>query len=546
MSQKPDLFLNPVQARSYLIAAKHETTIAGRGTGKSEGIIAPRIIRWATEMPRGLIVGEAATYQQHLTRTLPAIFAGMEKWGWVNGRDYFFGRYAPEAWKWAKPFITPLRPEYFIHLKTGAGIVLVSHDRPGSANGISACAVFGDEAKYLKRESHKSEVIPILRGMNHVFGNSSSYQSTLLTTDMPVSDAAQWLIEEGDMRYTKEMRERVAQVVMMEQEKAAKLAILRDESRKGEHKNAREVVSQCHRALHRLRCGDASQKEKPLFYFQEASSLENIHVLGAEYFINAMDEMSNEEFATSLLNRRRRNVVNGFYPLLKEEVHGYDAFNNGFLDSLGNDLNYGEDTDSRQDADVDPDMPLDISIDYNAQFNCMVIGQASGNVYRLVNSLHVRHPLMLRDLVLKFKHYYRHHRDKYVRFYYDHTAKFSNASMPYNYYEEVEELLRDRQGGSWNVDMQYVGHTPSYQTRFELWNKILRNDRMTFLYNRINAEFWSNSCMLAGIKRTSKGYEKDKTNERKAKHSGAYERATHYSDAGDILVYGALTDRFEL
>ena len=117
MNQKPDLYLNPVQARSFIIQAKHEITIAGSGTGKSEGIIAPRIIQWAKDMPRGLIVGEAATYQQHLTRTLPAIFAGMEKWGWVMGRDFFYGRYAPDKWKWDRPLITPVRPEYFIHLK---------------------------------------------------------------------------------------------------------------------------------------------------------------------------------------------------------------------------------------------------------------------------------------------------------------------------------------------------------------------------------------------------------------------------------------------
>jgi hypothetical protein len=533
------LYLNPVQMRSYLAYANHEVLIAGRGTGKSEGIIAPRIIRWATDMPKALIIGEAATYQQHFNRTLPGIFAGMERFGWKRDRDYWLGHYAPDRLKIDKPLFKPIRPEYMIHLRTGAAIVLVSHDRPGSANGLSAAAVFGDEAKYLKQEKHKDEVMPAIRGNAHLFGNAPCYGGLLLTSDMPVASSAQWLLDYGDENKNDELITSIIEIQIYINEKMNEL--LKAIPGSQNHKYLKDEISKYTKIINAMRLGNPDNDIPPSFYFHEASSLENIELLRPSYFARMKKDLSPLEYNTSILNKRVKQVKDGFYPHLSDERHGYDMFDNAYLELVGWDINKHVEMDCKQDLDLDKDAPLDISIDYGGNFNCMVVGQRHIFEYRFLNSMHCEAPKKLRDLVLMFKKYYASHRDKTVRFYYDHTAKQNNASNDYLYFTEVIEVLQSMEYGRWTVIDNYIGATPTPHKRYEIWNRILTNNQtFKFKYNRIHCEDWSISCMLAPIKVGTKGYEKDKSSERDKKLIGKRQRATHYSDAGDTLAFAAI------
>lgn len=536
---KHHVYLNPVQMRSYLAYSNHEILIAGRGMGKSEMIIAPRLKRWCEEMPRALIIGEARTYQQHFTRTLPGIFAGLEKLGWVRDRDYWVGKYAPDKLKIDKPLFRPIRPEYMIHFRTGTAVALVSHDMPGSANGLSAAAVFGDEAKFLKQEKHKDEVMPAVRGNAHIFGNSSSYGGLLLTTDMPVSNSAQWLLEYGDQNHDEERIASIIEIQIYVNELILKLHNSGySESQKHYY---RTEISKWNKLLLEMRRGDPDRGINPSFLFHEASSLENIEVLRPSYFQRMMKDLSPLEYRTSILNHRVKQISDGFYPFLSEDKHGYTMFNNGYLELMGHDLSRHQ-HDSRQDMDVDTNQPLDIALDYGGNFNCMVIGQMHRSEYRFLKGLHVEAPLKLNDLIQNFKNYYRHHKHKHVRFYYDHTAKQNNAINEYRYYQEVTSALVSDVNDQWTVEAHDIGMTSSYVTRYEMWNDILsdQSNGLAFKFNLIHCEDWSTSCMLAPAKQGSKGLEKDKSSERDQKLVGRRERATHYSDAGDTLAYARI------
>jgi hypothetical protein len=534
-----NIYLNPVQMRSHLAYSNHEVLIAGRGMGKSEGIIAPRLIRWFQDMPRASIIAEAATYQQHFNRTLPGIFAGFEKWGWQRDRDYWVGKYAPDKLMIDKPFFKPLKPEYMIHTKTGACVVLVSQDRPGSANGLSAAAVFGDEAKYLKHDKHKNEVMPAIRGNAHIFGKAPCYGALLLTSDMPVSNSAQWLLDYGDENKNETLISAIIELQMHINDCAVRLQspMLGFQQRK----YLSDEISKWTKLANRLRAGDPDNDVAPSFFFHEAASWENIEVLRPSYFTRMKKDLSPLDYKTSILNQRVKQIDDGFYPHLSDDMHGYTMFNNGFFESLDYKFEEFKEPDCRQDLDVDLSDKLEIALDYGGNFNCLVVGQRHYNEFRLLKGFHCESPKKLRDVVLMFKKYYSRHKDKYVKFYYDHTAKQTNAVNEFNYYEEVIDVLRGPEYGSWIVEDVYLGATPSPQLRYEMWNRLLTNQlKISFKYNRINAEDWSVSCMLAPIKVTEKGYQKDKSSERDKKLIGKRERATHYSDAGDTLIYGSL------
>ena len=532
------VYLNPPQMWSYLAYANQELLVAGRGLGKSSGIIAPRLIRWAIDMPRATVMAVAATYKQHYTRTLPEIFAGMAKFGWVEGRDYWIGKYAPAHLRIDRPIVKPLKTEFMIHTRTGMSIILVSLDRPGSANGLSAQALFGDEAKFLNEDKFKNEVLPAVRGNAHIFGNAPCFNGMLLTTDMPVSSSSQWLLDLGDKSHNQELINDIVSLQIQLNEITAKLFSPKytDVTKRVYKKQANAIQ----KILDNLRRGDPENGRPASFLFHEASSLENVHVLRESYFAKMRNDLSQLEYNTSILNQRQKQVKDGFYPGLSEELHGYTNFNNDYLDTFGHDFGKFQDADSRQDGDVNPNETLDIAFDYGGRFNCCVVGQIGSNCYQFVKSFHVHHPKKLTDLVKQFKYYYRHHKKKHVRFAYDHTAKGTNALVDLEYYEEIIRVLKSDEYGSWTVYAHYIGQTTEYQTRHELWNKILSPDNriIPFRYNTVNCEFWSISCMLAPIKTTSKGFEKDKSTERLKSYP--QERSTHLSDAGDTLAIFAI------
>lgn len=542
---KKDVYLNPVQMRSYLAYANHEILIAGRGMGKSEGIIAPRLKRWCEDMPGATIIAEAATYQQHFTRTLPGIFSGLEKMGWKRDRDFWVGKYAPDHLRIPKPFFRPIKPQYMIHYKTGACVALVSHDRPGSANGLSAAAVFGDEAKYLNYEKHKNEVMPAIRGNAHIFGKASCYGGLLLTSDMPVHNSAQWLLDYGEQNHNETLITSIIEIQMYIND-----CVVKSQNKELGYQSKRylsDEIRKWTKIVQSMRAGDPDNNIAPSFYFHEAASWENIEVLRPSYFTRMMNDLSPLEYNTSIANQRVKQIDDGFYPHLSDDKHGYTDYNNAFLESFDYQFSDYTDQDCRQDLDVDLKATLEIALDYGGNFNCLVVGQRHGSEYRLLKGFHAETPKKLKDVVLMFKKYYSYHKDRHCKFFYDHTAKQTNAINEYDYSQEVMNILRSEEEGSWTVEDAYVGATPSPSYRYEMWNRLLTGQlRVRFKYHRVNAEDWSTSCMLAPIKTTQKGYEKDKSSERDKKLIGKRERATHYSDAGDTLIYGSLYDYLDM
>ncbi len=527
-----------------------------RGTGKSSGAIAPRTEDLVFQMPRGHFFYVANTYQALMTKTLPEVIKALEMRGYHRDRDYFIGQCAPKAWKWELPFAPPLRYDYFMHWRNGSGISFVSQDRAGMVAGISFDGGIGDEAKHLNAQRLDEELLPTNRGNLGAWAgshrdkriNDSLHHSLMFCSDTPTSQSGRWFTDmdkEHDEQKVQEIYAIELEIVKLSQK--AKTA-----QNAGTQANILSRINTLTQIARRIRKGDpekyartGDRKYKPCVMFSQANVWDNIHVLGLNYVDQQKRKLPDIIFRSSILNERINQVSEGFYPDLSDAIHGYDSFSSSYFEQRGYDFDKYKELDCRQDNDVDPNKPLDMGQDYGGNFNCLVVGQHHGTEYRLVNAMHVQKGEKIKDLVAQFKKYYRFHKRKEVNFFYDHTAKRTDAINDTEYHlEYMNELRKADEYGAWKVNDRYMGRTPSPALRFEFWGKLLNEQQPhwpRFRYNRNHCEYWAISCMMAPMKVGSSGFEKDKKSERQKNADGEFvtpqEEATHFSDAGDTLLY---------
>lgn len=511
---------NKPQLRSMLVGANEEYAVWGRGTGKSEGLIAPRTFRNVEMMPRGHGCFVGATYLQLLERTLPPVIKGWEQMGMVRGRDFWIRERPSKKLNIPQPIVGPVTSDHCIFFKNGAVASMVSQDRPGSANGKTVHWIVGDEAKFLDKTKLDNELLMTNRGDERYFGGIPEFHSLLFCTDMPTTKAAMWILEQ-DKRSDPE------RVKLLLSIRAAIYSLYESLIAYPSKRNATmNKIAELQSRWDRIRANCT--------YFSEASTLDNVHGFGIKNIAKLRKQLPNFIFRTAILNQRPFLSENAFYPDL-DEHHFYDAYDYAYIDSF--DFGEGQYSDSRKDADVDKYKPLDIGGDYGASINPILIGQAKGRQYRVLNELYVRHPQRLKHVAKAFCEYYKHHACKEVRYFYDHTAIATNASNDLSYADEFADYLR---GQGWEVNMVYIGLTASPIHRYEMWGRCLSGgDEKMFdvRFNRNNCQYVRTSMQQTQIKEGGRGFAKNKGDERKLELD--QRETTHFSDAVDTLLVGA-------
>lgn len=506
--------------------AQHEVAIWGRGTGKSDGLIAPRVAHNAFAMPRsmGALIGRS--FSQILTRTLPAMVRGLERRGYRLNRDFTVRERGPRGWE--LPLFTPMEWSNFIHIRCGSAIALVSQQNPGSANGPSFDYAAGDEAKFLKKEQYEEELLPAMRGNRDRFGHLSCHQSTLLASDMPTTPSARWLLDKEN-----EMDNDCVQAILATQFEITKLrtAIGQGVLSTGSVRVYESRIRSLEADLNLLRKGT--------FFFSLASAMDNIEVLGTDYIARQRRLLPDYLFRTSIMNMRPDRVEGGFYPWLDDEAHTYHPPPSPRVSAAGSELFTGEDIDDcTKDGDLVAGVRLDIAPDFGASFNCLVIGQLFNTQFSILNQVFVKHPLKIRDLVRRFHVYYKHHAPHAVRLYYDHTMVGEDAVREYGF---ILEMQRELEALGWEVEMVYIGQAPGHHEKYVFWGRVgahADESLPTVKWNAVNAEPTLLSMRLAEAKQTKRGFEKDKAAERDPNADQA--ETTHLADACDLLVIGRL------
>ena len=519
------VYFNKPQRLTQLIGANTTVIVAGRRTGKTDSIAAPFVLRNMQRMPGstgGIVV---PTFKHGLTNTIPGLLAAWKRWGFIEGIHYVVGRKPPKSFR--QPIIDPKDYEHVISFYNGSVAVIISQDRPGSSNSLTLSWLLVDEAKFIDYAKLKDETLPANGGIKSYFGKHSFNHSIMILSDMPQTQKGSWFL-----RYRDKMDPELIATI-----EATVYEIWRTKERiRALNASGKPVPPYLKGYLRRLD-RDLNKMRSVAVYYREYSSIENLQLLGENYIKQMKRDLTPLTFQTSILCQRIGIAKDGFYSSMREG-HKYDANDNQYLDTLGFDYDFSA-LDSRADKDVDPDAPICIGMDYNANINWIVAGQPRDRRLNVLKSFFVKFERKIPALVEDFCRYYASHRNKTVVFYYDATALGSNYAVNEQDFRWVVVHEFERQG--WRCEAVYLGNPMRHDEKYLLINQgFAGKQRLVPFFNRSNNEDLILAIQSAGVSRGRNGFRKDKSGEKLAEsEEDLLEHRTDGTDAFDTLYIGA-------
>jgi hypothetical protein len=494
------------QALVHLINAHVCYCVWPRAGGKTSGGIGPRLVHLSEVMPRSQVLLVADSFERIEKVLWPSIESFINhELGLVADVDYVVHKKPPEHW--TKPYFIPAKYDHVICFATGFCLCEVSLNVSGSGNGFNAQAVIGDEIKYWDEAKFKSEVRPAIRGGMKRWGHLPEFRSMWFFTDKFPSKGANihWVLakkkecnfEDADIVYTLQLE------VLRLQDEIEQLS-----SNEAKYERLKKIEQ--YEEVIRI-------KRMKLIYYSDALPYENMENLGEEYFDELRRDLSAYEYEVAIENKDPDKAIEPFYPDLLP-VHFY-----------------------KSKSDCDPNKALAITLDYQYSITPVVTGQfgrLQGSPYttfNFVNSLHKLHPEGIKGAIKAWCDDKKNHKLKLVHYLYNHTAI---GRSPYGTTFKdlvVESLIQE----GWSVVEHYMGDAPDHDIKYEINKKHLANHTDGAI--RINEE--GNSYMKKSIEMTDAVLvngktKKDKSSEKSKKTPP--ELSTHYSDAFDDMVWGAL------
>lgn len=518
------VYFNKPQRLTQLIGANTTVIVAGRRTGKTDSIAAPFVLRNMQRMPGstgGIVV---PTFKHGLTNTIPGLLAAWKRWGFIEGIHYVVGRKPPKSFR--QPIIDPKDYEHVISFYNGSVAVIISQDRPGSSNSLTLSWLLVDEAKFIDYAKLKDETLPANGGIKSHFGKHSFNHSIMILSDMPQTQKGSWFLHYRDKMDVELIRTIEATVYEIWRFKERIRAL----NAKG------AMVPPYLKGYLRRLDRDLNKMRSVAVYYREYSSIENLQLLGENYIKQMKRDLTPLTFQTSILCQRIGIAKDGFYSSMREG-HKYDANDNQYLDTLGYDYDFST-LDARADKDVDPDAPICIGMDYNANINWIVAGQPRDRRLNIIKSFYVKFDRKIPALVEDFCRYYGAHRNKTVVYYYDATALGSNYAVNDQdfHYNVVKEFERH----GWRIESVYLGNPMHHDEKYLLINNAFAGkQRLMPFINRSNNEDLILAIQSAGVSNGRNGFRKDKSGEKLAEsEEDLLEHRTDGTDAFDTLYIG--------
>ena len=523
-----EIYFNKPQRLTQLIGANTTVIVAGRRTGKTDSIASPFVYRNMQRMPGstgGIVV---PTFKHGLTNTIPGLLAAWRRWGLLSGVHYVVGRKPPKSFKSA--IIEPTDYEHVISFYNGSRAIIISQDRPGSSNSLTLSWLLVDEAKFIDYEKLKEETLPANGGIKSYFGKHSFNHSIMILSDMPQTKKGSWFLHYKE-KMDQEVIDTIAAIVL-------KIYKIKERVRAD---RAKGIQSPAY-LQHRLRTLDRqlNQLRSVAVYYKEYSSIENLQLLGENYIKQMKRDLTPLTFQTSILCKQIGIAKDGFYSSMRES-HKYDASNFEYLDKIWHDIESGGNmsvNSSGADRDVNPDAPICIGMDYNANINWIVAGQVAGRRLNVIKSFYVKFERKLPELIADFCQYYRGHKNKTVVFYYDSTALGSNYAVNTQDFHWVIKTQFEQQG--WRVIDVYLGQPMRHDEKYLLINNAFRGlQNLMPFFNRQNNDDLLLAIQTAGVSRGRLGFRKNKSGEKLAEtEEDLLEHRTDGTDAFDTLFIG--------
>lgn len=549
-----EIVLNPAQMAYLLMQAKNKYVIYSRGTGKSF-IVGAEVDENVRIMPRGVTTLAQATYGQALTKTLPSTFKLLEQLGYkrydtkTKTGDYVVCRTPPDGWY--RPYEHLMSYEHCITFSNGHCLYILTQD--GNSRGPNADFNITDEALTLDKEQFDQEVAPTNRGNEHIFGLKSKspihkHHGNAFFSSMPYEPEQKWLLEPA--KYYEEERDihlfdvwnRIVKLQMQ----------LIDAKLNEDAVLFKEIWNETVRL--RRTITPFVSKDGTLFIL--ASIFDNLANVGLSYVMNQYKVMDKLSFMIEILNFIVDKIDHCYYSL--DERHKYyrasnDSYIRDFAENTDFDWRQLAETDSRMDADCNPNQPIEICFDWGSSASFMEVAQCghfdfvtkqmhpNRIVDNTINEFFVHssdvEDTMVNVLVDKFCHYYRFHPHKMVHVYRDRYGDIRLANSKKTYNETaIDRLIKH----GWTVkQFTHRGIEPPQHDKYLLWSSITAETDERYPLKRFNAtkcKYILISMNNTRVRTNSSGkWEKDKRSERN--DSILPEEATHFGDCIDKRVW---------
>lgn len=439
--------------------------IAGRASAKTVQVLAERVQEVAHDCPGAPFAWVADTYSDLHKNVIPSLIDGLSLLGWMPDVHFVINREPPREWKQRMYNVcTDWRNTMVFY--TGFNFTFISLDRAAIGAGRSYVGVFGDEVKYFPEEKF-TNLLKAVRGFRVKYGDSVWYRSRTLTTDMPNPNHLgeyDWILKlarQNDKQrillalragfvYNDTKREYLSR---LQEYNILKADARTDPAVRPALADAERQMMLARRTMERWERRWVKTRRGVSFFFI-SSSYVNVDILGEDWF--------NDEFAEGL-EGAACNILS-VIPKLEASQMFYcnlsmkNFYADGFLNEVIEQHTFGWEQDCTVLRYLDPGRPLEAGMDAGNMLS-MVFGQQAGRVMRILKELYTLPPQNVRDLADKFLAYFKPHRRKLLKLYYDRSMnnyKRVSTDMASQIKKAIETDAEGRRTG-WTVQLMSLG-----------------------------------------------------------------------------------------
>lgn len=531
------MYMNKMQLLATLVDPKILIVEAGRGSGKTDGIIGPRTIRVASDLPRETSVLCHKTYMALLANIIPDLKGyynepklGTNKPLLREGIDYVMGcKNLPSH------FIPPRypisNPEHTICFANGHNIRLVATDQPESIAGGNIVHVFVEEMKHTKGDKFRTRVLPALRVGRLSSGADAVQRSPYYQGITGVSDTSRvslgeddWFTEYED-QVDKELIDDIINMSLYINEAQVDI----DKGKNVDRMQRR--LRRCTPILRRMRSAAT--------LYIKASTFINRDTLGLDYFKTQKKLLPVDEFLTAICAVRERRAKDMFLANFRADKHTYsDSYK--YENILKFSLNEKFTLDASYLNYYNTSDPLEVGFDPGS-FASLVVAQPKRrtNEYRILKEFYTYSPEDLRDLARKFSDFFSCRRNKLIYLYYDRAGnqkKYRKANET-----DATDLRTELERRGWRVQLMSLNqrtimHWEHYKLCLQLFSPSTKAIPKILIDENECPDLIS-SIYCAPIKVGSNPIELDKSSERLPLHIQAA-RSTQIMSSLLYLLWG--------
>lgn len=554
-----ECYQNVMQIRANVIDSNVLIVEAGRATGKTEGVMGPRIIRVANDMPGELSFLVHKTYVALMTNVWPNIQAYFSK-PVGDGRrsmleygiDYIVGETKIPS-HFRKPRYPIAYPKHSILFRNGHHLQMVSSDQPESVAGRSGVHAFVEEMKHNKGEKLKTRLFPSLRGSSASIRMSPYYQGITGVSDTARLDLGEdnWY-EEYENNVNQELIDEIASAALYLH--AALYKIYRNNHRLREEKNpviiealrletekAKRVVG-----IWKPRLADMRRNAS---YYIRASSFANKDILGPKFFRTQLESLDIDEFLTSICAIRKKEVVNKFFANYRKDKH---QFSDGYRyeSILKLDLREHFVLTSRYLKYYDKRERILLGYD-PGHFSSIVAAQEKdyGHELRVIKEFTCYYPAEQPELARQIFEFFGNDAiNKQIALYHDRAANKRREDLE-KITSDARILKRELESYGFSVELMNEGQSTIYHwQQFKLLLLLFGERSNALPVCRIDENECPNLCSaipLSPLKKTDGRVELDKSSEVKVplKHQAGL--TTQLPSALIYLLFGLYGDRIQ-